>query len=68
MSKRLWVSNSMGHEWALNDHGSVDAMAMWSGDHNGPRCVRCGYTFCEHCQDMPSHRCSKEHDAIKESV
>ena len=40
-----------GHEWVLEDDGTVDIFAHESGDHhNGPRCTRCGQGFCHHCQ------------------
>jgi len=60
VNKRQWIENPMGHVWETNDNGAVDAFAMSAGDHNGPRCVVCGYSFCEHCQDMPSESCTGE--------
>ena len=37
------------HEWEKDEKGQIDEWAMDIGFCNGPRCVRCGYTFCEHC-------------------
>ena len=44
-----WENDTMGHVWKTNKDGVSDRMAMSFGDHNGPKCSSCGYTFCEHC-------------------
>lgn len=47
-----------GHEWATNDDGSVDFFGYDVEYCNGPRCVRCGYAFCEHCfKEIPQEDC-----------
>ena len=38
------------HEWALNENGQLDNWAFEVGFHNGYACIRCNYTFCEHCE------------------
>lgn len=38
-----------GHLWKKDDQGRTDHFAF---DHmycNGPECLICGYSFCEHC-------------------
>lgn len=39
-----------GHKWKLNDYnGGIDIFA-YEGHHcNGPECIKCGYSFCQHC-------------------
>lgn len=39
----------MKHDWVLNEHGDIDFWRLAEGYHNGPECIRCGQTFCEHC-------------------
>lgn len=43
----------MNHQWKADTTGRPDDFAYevdteWTG-HNGPRCTRCGFFFCEHC-------------------
>jgi len=49
--------NPMGHVWERNEDGSVNALAFDYDDHTGPRCVVCGYVFCDNCQEMPDEEC-----------
>lgn len=37
------------HKWHRNRGGRIDNFAFDSGYHNGPVCIRCGESFCEHC-------------------
>lgn len=37
------------HAWVKNSDGSIDYFAFADVFHNGPRCSRCSYAFCEHC-------------------
>ncbi len=37
------------HIWKLADDGTVDIWGMDVGNHNGPKCVLCGYSYCMHC-------------------
>jgi hypothetical protein len=50
MTTKSYITDPKGHEWALYD-GEVNSFAMDAEFHNGPRCVNCGYSFCEHCKD-----------------
>lgn len=43
-----YIKSPKGHKWQKEGR-SVDFFAMDAGFHNGPRCVNCGYSFCEHC-------------------
>ena len=46
------------HDWKKYDGiGEVDICAFEIGNHNGPRCVRCGYGYCTHCEDGPQEPC-----------
>ena len=39
------------HAWAMYGE-EVDPFAMDDGgNHNGPACTRCGYSYCVHCRD-----------------
>jgi hypothetical protein len=39
----------MKHKWQRLPNGEINKWAI-SGEYcNGPECVECGYTFCEHC-------------------
>ncbi len=51
---RSYVTNPNGHQWATlpeEDGGGINFFAQEAEFHNGPMCVKCGYTFCEHCCD-----------------
>lgn len=37
------------HKWCHDRDGYIDIFAFSSGHCNGPRCVRCGESFCHHC-------------------
>ena len=47
-----------GHIWKKTDYdGEIDAFGLNQGFHNGPICVKCGYAYCEHCEDGPQEDC-----------
>lgn len=51
--------NNRGHVWETDEDGDLNIFAHTSGDrHNGPRCVRCGYEFCHHCEEGAQEDCS----------
>jgi hypothetical protein len=52
-------TNTHGHTWIRNEDGEIDIFAYDHGDHNGPRCMVCGYGFCHHCKDEPSKECDR---------
>ncbi len=37
------------HEWKKDEDGNIDLWAMEYEHHNGPRCERCGESYCAHC-------------------
>jgi hypothetical protein len=38
------------HKWKRNSYGTIDYFAgVDCGYHNGPLCLKCGFSFCEHC-------------------
>lgn len=49
MRDRDYIANPKGHVWKLDEDGNVDTFYLDYDFHNGPGCVKCGYTFCEHC-------------------
>ena len=52
------LAANRGHVWETWDNGEVNIMAWNPADpHNGPRCVKCGYGYCHHCQDGPDEDC-----------
>lgn len=38
-----------GHILALNEDGTVDVFRLDVGYHNGPECLLCGESWCQHC-------------------
>jgi hypothetical protein len=36
------------HKWQIRN-GEPDIFAYAEGYHNGPKCIVCGYYFCQHC-------------------
>ena len=52
-----WEINTHGHIWQKDDDGSINIFAFESGNHNGPVCIKCGYSFCHHCQDKVDQEC-----------
>jgi len=40
----------MKHKWQKLKSGEINNSALSEGYHNGPVCVECGHSFCEHCQ------------------
>jgi hypothetical protein len=57
---RDYIENANGHVWKKDEDGEVDFFAMCEeqGFHNGPVCVNCGYSFCEHCHSGDLKPCS----------
>lgn len=57
--RRQYEIDTRGHQWQIDSFdGELDIFAYEAGDfHNGPRCVKCGYGFCHHCQEMPDEDC-----------
>jgi hypothetical protein len=46
------VRDSHGHIWELNDYNNeINEFAYESSHCNGPRCINCGFSFCQHCTD-----------------
>lgn len=60
-SDSTYAENPRGHVWQRLEDGSIDTCAFEAEDedrgHNGPVCVNCGYSFCEHCQAGPDNDC-----------
>jgi len=53
-----YIDNPRGHRWETDEDGDIDIFAYNPEDpHNGPRCVKCGYGFCHHCEDGPNEEC-----------
>lgn len=43
------IETSRKHLFRKDRKGEIDTLA-WDWEHcNGPVCVKCGHTFCEHC-------------------
>lgn len=40
-----------GHVLLREADGSIDYFGIEYEHHNGPRCVRCGNGWCQHCRD-----------------
>lgn len=54
--RAVWFRKPRGHNWQVRD-GEVEMFVLAGGFHNGPSCTRCGYSFCHHCQNLPSKSC-----------
>ena len=37
------------HKWIKGSDGENDIFQYEAGYHNGPKCARCGFYFCHHC-------------------
>lgn len=58
------LSSRPEHEWRKDEDGEVDEWA-YEADNllicHGPRCVRCGYSYCVNCdEDNPRPSCKPE--------
>lgn len=40
-----------GHVLRRAEHGEIDNWVMDVGYHNGPGCINCHESWCEHCED-----------------
>jgi len=60
-SRALFIEawNRAGHVFQLDEHGEPDWFAMFIDHHNGPRCVRCHFTLCEHCRFDEMRPCNE---------
>lgn len=38
------------HKWQKLPNGEINTFAMSGGYCNGPVCVECGHSFCQHCR------------------
>lgn len=38
-----------GHQFAVDEDGAIDVWRLEYEHHNGPECLACDATFCEHC-------------------
>lgn len=56
---RDYEQNPRGHIWKIDQDGSIDIFGVEYGNHNGPICVNCEYSFCHHCEIGPKVDCSK---------
>jgi hypothetical protein len=69
MKERLSYSGkgAKGHIWKRRDYDKrmIDIFGHDSGDHNGPICTVCGYSFCHHCHKTPPESCPGIKEAVK---
>jgi len=60
IERQEWRTNHNGHQWELNEDGELNQFALDYEFCNGPRCVLCGLSFCEHHDNgMPLEYCSQ---------
>lgn len=52
-------TNDRGHVWKEDEYGIDSFAGLDSEEHNGPRCINCGYFFCQWCDDGPQEDCPK---------
>lgn len=49
------------HKWRRESNGDIDVFVLDVGHCNGPGCIRCGESFCHHCQpDCYDEPCTAE--------
>lgn len=61
-SRNKLLANSKGHVW-IKDGDYIDLFQLDYGYHNGPRCIKCGYSFCMHCyHGVPEIECPVKED------
>ena len=54
------------HAWKLDAYGEIDIFAYNEGYHNGPECVVCGVSFCEHCHpEFYYEECTGNTETVK---
>lgn len=47
---RDYITDPKGHVWkTLQNSDEIDIFAYDEGFHNGPGCIKCGFSFCHHC-------------------
>ena len=60
-----WIV-SHRHMWYRDKDGDIDMFYLDYGYHNGPGCMKCGASFCEHCApDWADDPCSEPHYVCK---
>jgi hypothetical protein len=42
----------LDHVLRLDDSGNVDVFGLCYETHNGPVCINCGDSWCQHCADV----------------
>lgn len=47
----------MQHRWIKDEDGKINTFAYAEGNHNGPECELCGFSFCHHCDDRYEDEC-----------
>lgn len=45
------------HDWKKDENGNIDYFALDYECHNGPECLRCGFSFCHHCDPEEIDSC-----------
>ena len=68
----VWMTNKdcdpEDYKGKRNDKyaNEINEFAMSEGNHNGPRCKKCGYGFCHHClSEFDVRNCDKK-ESIKD--
>lgn len=54
------------HTWEKEESGEIDFWAFEYGFCNGPRCARCGATFCRNCVRDVDVELNREWDCVVE--
>ena len=62
------IENPRGHTWERDEDGQVDFTAFAVDYHNGPRCVVCGYVYCEHCRLGPHEDCTPKQSVADKAL
>ncbi len=50
----------MGHVLKRDEYGDIDCFVLDYEYHNGPGCVNCHDSWCEHCEDKVTECIGKE--------
>ena len=64
---RYYDINPKGHEWIKDEDGDVrmfSAPSCYPGNHEGPRCAKCGLSFCYYCLNEVPSECTSDERVI----
>ena len=49
MKEYDYIVNPRGHKWRETEEHDIAMFVVEAQFCNGPMCLKCGYSFCQHC-------------------